>query len=102
MNPFNLLFGGLGVVTLIVGGGRRQEDESAADRLEEDAHCLHCKDCPCRHHGDMLRQRARPEYLALCERFRCAPPAVKFKAMMDNWTLDQIKAELDKAEATQS
>lgn len=99
MNPFNLLFGGLGVVTLIVGGQRG--DESAADRLEEDAHCLHCKDRPCCYHGDMLRQRARPEYLALCERFRCAPPAVKFRAMMDNWNLDQIKAELDKVETTQ-
>jgi hypothetical protein len=94
MSLFDFLFGDMG---LIISYQRRNK-ESAADRLIKDAHILHCKERICCYYGDMLRQRARPEYLALCERFHHAKPAIKFRAMMENLNLKQIKSELDKAE----
>jgi hypothetical protein len=94
MNPTKMILSFLGfgdVVSFL-----RASD---AELLDEDTHALHCPDFHCQQQAARLRQKMEPSYIALCERFRCAKPVVKFRALMEDMTLEQIKAELDKTEA---
>lgn len=88
MNPLKLIF------SFVAPQGI-----SAAEVLEDDAHCLHCKDFHCQQAAANMRLKLEPSYIALCERFHCAPPVVRFRALMEDMTLAQIKAELDKTVA---
>lgn len=67
-----------------------------AELLDEDAHALQCQEFRCKQHAAALRLKMTPAYIALCEQFRCAPPVLRFRALMEDMTLNQIKAELDK------
>lgn len=80
---------GAGMFSIIFGSNHKDNE---ADILEDDAHSLQCKDRRCREHAATLTRNR----IALVKRYKCAAPALRLRAIVEDWSLPRIKCELGK------